>query len=84
MNSSNDSITSIVTDAVLDTSTLNLREEDIYPDANIHLLFADSLEFFEFITCLEDYFDINLTINNVKSLSDIIDLISKEIACKGN
>lgn len=75
----------VVIEAIMYNSTLNLNVEDIYPEALIHLLFADSLEFTEFLVMAEDELDINIAITkDTKTLQDIYTIIEKELECKDN
>lgn len=75
----------VVVEAIIYNSTLNLNVEDIYPEALVHLLFADSLEFTEFLVMVEDELDINIAITKeTKTLQDIYIAIEKELKCKDN
>lgn len=78
-------IQNCVAQAVLYNSTLNLNKEDIQPEVLLNNLFADSLEFTEFLVQVEDELDVNIAITNeTKTLQDIHVIIDKELKCRDN
>ena len=66
---------------------LDIDEAKIVPDAKIKEdLEADSLDVFEIMNELEDKFDIELDDDNAKAetISDVVDLVAKQLAAKDN
>lgn len=66
---------------------LDIDEAKIVLDAKIKEdLEADSLDVFEIMNELEDKFDIELDDDNAKAetISDVVDLVAKQLAAKDN
>lgn len=85
LNFSTNYVQNCITQAVIYNSTLKLNKEDIQPEVLLNNLFADSLEFTEFLVQVEDELDVNIAITNeTKTLQDIHVIIDKELKCKDN
>ena len=66
---------------------LDVDEDQVTLDAKIKDdLEADSLDVFEIMNELEDKFDIELDDDNAKAetISDVVDLVAKQLAAKDN
>ena len=66
---------------------MDVDEDQVTLDAKIKDdLEADSLDVFEIMNELEDKFDIELDDDNAKAetISDVVDLVAKQLAAKDN
>ena len=85
LNFSTNYVQNCITQSVLYNSTLKLNKEDIQPEVLLNNLFADSLEFTEFLVQVEDELDVNIAITNeTKTLHDIHVIIDNELKCRDN
>lgn len=85
LNFSTNYVQNCIAQSVLYNSTLKLNKEDIQPEVLLNNLFADSLEFTEFLVQVEDELDVNIAITNeTKTLHDIHVIIDKELKCRDN